>query len=214
MGVNKAPESSQLTLEWVKIKDPSKKNLFQKKTIKLKPEERKQNYYRAVEIFGDIATKKNEYLDQPFRNSTLKAFTQKSKGVDDVVIKVNSTLGDTAKDAQAYDIIAKVVGVGGFTQMYNCGKPNDKDATKVGTDAYNFFLEVNSDDFTLRETEYKGQKEIKAYFDPKKSDGKITVFSSEIINQKEYLAMRNKNGKIHYFDIADGLKDVTMNIEI
>lgn len=158
------------------------------------------NYYRATTIFGDIASKKEQYPDQPFVESALKKETQKTKDVvEDVTVKVDANFdSETARDLKAFDIAAKPAGVGGFTEMFAKGK---------GTDAYNLFLEVNADDFTVRETEYKGQTESNAYLDMSKSDGSITVFGSEIIDGKEYLTMRDKDGKVHYFDPKNDLKE-------
>ncbi|MBO5447589.1 hypothetical protein J6A34_08800 [bacterium] len=158
------------------------------------------NYYRATTIFGDIASKKEQYPDQPFVESALKKETQKTKDiVEDVTVKVDANFdSETARDLKAFDIAAKPAGVGGFTEMFAKGK---------GTDAYNLFLEVNADDFTVRETEYKGKTESNAYLDMSKSDGSITVFGSEIIDGKEYLTMRDKDGKVHYFDPKNDLKE-------
>jgi hypothetical protein len=44
-----------------------------------------------------------------------------------------------------------------------------------------------------------------------KSDGSITVFGSEIVDGKEYLTLRDKEGKVHYFDMKDGLKESDLN---
>lgn len=151
------------------------------------------NYYRATSIFGDIATKKAEY-PADFTKSELKLTTQGTKEVETVIAEVDADLTITSRDGQAYDIAAKAAGVGGFKDM-------------KGTDAYKFFLEINKDDFTTRETMYKGQIEEKEFFDASKSDGKITLFSSEIINGKEYLAMRDKEGKVHYFDLENKLTE-------
>ncbi|MBO5386217.1 hypothetical protein J6A64_07870 [bacterium] len=158
------------------------------------------NYYRATTIFGDIASKIEQYPDQPFVESELKKETQKTKDiVEDVTVKVDANFdSETARDLKAFDIAAKPAGVGGFTDMLAKGK---------GTDAYNLFLEVNADDFTVRETEYKGKTESNAYLDMSKSDGSITVFGSEIIDGKEYLTMRDKDGKVHYFDPKNDLKE-------
>ncbi len=158
------------------------------------------NYYRANTVFGDIATKKDQYPDQLFVESEIKKETQKTKDVvEDVTVKVDANFdSETARDLKAFDIAAKPAGVGGFTEMFAKGK---------GTDAYNLFLEVNADDFTVRETEYKGQTESNAYLDMSKSDGSITVFGSEIIDGKEYLTMRDKDGKVHYFDPKNDLKE-------
>lgn len=184
----------QLTFVKLEIKN----NDAKKTTVLQYPDKKERNYYRATEVFGDIATKKNNYPNQLPQISYLKAITQATKTVEDIVVKIKSNLGLADRDGQAYDIAAKAAGVGGFTDMFGKGK---------GTDAYKFFLEVNSDDFTIRESEYKGKKEIKEYFDSNKSDGKIKLFSSEIINGNEYLAMRDKKGVIHYFDVANGLKE-------
>ena len=82
---------------------------------------------------------------------------------------------------KAFDIAAKPAGVGGFTEMFAKGK---------GTDAYNLFLEVNAGDFTVRETEYKGQTESNAYLDMSKSDGSLSfsIYSRKYENlQERYL---------------------------
>lgn len=167
-------------------------------TTTLKDETGNHNYYRANTVFGDIATKKEQYPNQEFQESKLKKLTQSTEEVESVQINVKGYFSsETARDAQAYDIAAKVAGVGGFSGMN-------------GTDAYNMFLKVNDDDFTMHETEYKGKKETKAYFDAKKSDGIIKAFGSEIINGKEYLTLKDNDGKIHYFDMENKLKEVDM----
>lgn len=182
----KLPE--QLKLDTVSISNPQKSSVQT-----LKDTTGNTNYYRANSIFGDIATKP-EY-NQSFVPSNLKKITQSTAEVEDVKINVHPEFtSDTNRDMQAYDIAAKPAGVGGFKEMNN-------------TDAYKMFLEVNADDFTVRETEYKGKKEAKAYLDRTKTDGKITVFSSELINGKEFLAIRDKEGLVHYFDKENGLKE-------
>lgn len=182
----KLPE--QLSLNSVSIMNPQTGH-----TTELNDSTGNTNFYRANTVFGDIATKP-EY-NQEFVPSSLKQITQSTQEVENVTINVTPEFtSDTNRDLQAYDIAAKPAGVGGFKEMNN-------------TDAYKMFLEVNSDDFTLRETEYKGKKETKAYLDRTKSDGQITVFSSELINGKEYLAMRDNDGVVHYFDKENGLKE-------
>ncbi|MBQ7764819.1 hypothetical protein IJ384_05585 [bacterium] len=184
----KENETNQFTLEKLEIKSRKKTTVFDCTDLNT-------NYYRATNIFGDIASKKIQYPDQIFTPSFLKVITQSTPEVEKVRIKVDSTIANnTDRDLQAYDIAAKAAGVGGFKEMN-------------GTEAYDFFLQVNSDDFTARETEYKGKTETKHYFDSEKSDGKITLFSSEIVDGKEYLAMHDKKGKVHYFDMQDGLKE-------
>lgn len=197
MSVKFNSDKGELLLKTVEIK-----NKKQKKTTELKYYEKKgnsykpikKNYYRANLVFGDIASKKEEYPDQTYQFSALKAITKSTKEVEDVIIKIESTLGEKDRDAQAYDIAAKVAGVGGFKIMN-------------GSDAYKMFLEVNADDFIAREVEFKGKTETKHFLDSKKSDGKITVFSSEIINNKEFLAIRDKKGVVHYYDMENGLKE-------
>jgi len=182
-----------LRLNFVKINNPLNGD-----SSMLKDATGNNNYYRANSVFGDIATKSDEY-NQPYVKSKLKEITQSTTEVENVEVDINANFSSrTARDLQAYDIAAKPAGVGGFKDMN-------------GTDAYKFFLEVNADDFTEIETEYKGQKEIKAFLDTGKTDGKIKVFSSEIINGKEYLAMRDKEGVVHYFDVENGLKEVTID---
>lgn len=182
--------------EELSLKSVSVTNNESEQNIVLKDNTGNTNYYRANSVFGDIATKKDEYKDQEFKESELKKITQATEEVEDVVVDVKAQFtSGTARDLQAFDIAAKPAGVGGFKGMNN-------------TEAYDLFLKVNADDFTVRETEYKGQKESKAYLDTSKSDGKIKVFSSEMINNKEYLAMWDNDGEIHYFDKEDGLKEV------
>ena len=169
-----------------------------KGTVVLKDETGNKNYYRANSIFGDIATKKEKYPDQEFKESELKKITQATDEVEDVMLNVKGSFAsETARDAQGYDIAAKVAGVGGFSQMN-------------GSDAYSMFLKLNKDDFTMRETEYKGKKEVKAYYDQVKSDGVIKGFGSEIINGKEYLTLKDDSGKVHYFDMENKLEEVEL----
>jgi hypothetical protein len=166
---------------------------------KLKDTTGNSNYYRTNCIFGDIATKPDEYEGQNYTPSNLREITQATPEVEDVTIDIKGFFtSETARDAQAYDIAAKPAGVGGYSGMN-------------GTDAYNLFLQVNADDFTTRESEYKGKVETKAYLDPSKSDGKIKVFSSEIIDGKEYLALRDNDGAVHYFDKENKLNEVHIN---
>lgn len=163
----------------------------------LRDQDGNTNYYRAVSVFGNIATKKKEFPTE-FKESKLKLYTQDEEGiVETVILDIEGDLTLTSRDGQAYDIAAKAACVGGFKDM-------------KGTDAYKFFLEINKDDFTTRETTFKGQIEKKEFFDASKSDGKITLFSSEKINGKEYLAMHDKEGNVHYFDIEDNLKEKTI----
>ena len=130
----------------------------------------------------------------------------KTEYVEDVVAHVSGMFADkTARDAKMQDIFAKQVGLW------------SKNGEKIGggfkfsqTDAYKFALGVNSDDYTMRETEYKGKKETNAYFDSSKSDLLLTLFSKEKIKNKEYMTMRDNDGKIHYFDMSDNLKEVKM----
>ncbi len=181
--------------EELKLNSVSLTNPETKETKTLKDNTGNTNYYRANSVFGDIATKPDEYKDQTFEESNLRKLTQSTKEVEDVVVDVSPEFtSDTARDLQAYDIAAKPAGVGGFKDMNN-------------SDAFKMFLRVNAGDFTVRETEYKGKKESKAYLDREKTDGKITTFSSEMVNNKEYLAMRDENGKVHYFDKENGLKE-------
>ncbi len=181
--------------EELKFNSAQIKNPETGKTTELQDKTGNTNYYRANSVFGDIATKPNEYKNQGFQESKLKEITQSTPEVEDVMIDIDAEFtSNTARDLQAYDIAAKSAGVGGFKDMNN-------------SDAYKLFLDVNGDDFTMRETEYKGKKEVKAYLDSDKTDGVITVFSSEIIDGKEYLTMRDKEGKVHYFDKNQGLKE-------
>lgn len=193
--VNLIHIGQHLTLtEELNLKSVSIMNNQTSQTTTLTDKTGNKNYYRASSIFGDIATKPEEYNNQ-YTPSKLKELTQSTPEVEDVVVNINAYFtSDTARDEQAYDIAAKPAGVGGFKEMN-------------GTDAYKLFLEVNDDDFKLIETEYKGKKETKAYLDRSKTDGKITVFSSEIIDGKEYLAMRDKQGEVHYFDMENNLSE-------
>jgi len=181
--------------EGLKLNSVSIMNTEQGTTQVLKDKTGNTNYYRANTVFGDIASKPEDYPDQNRVQSELKAITQATPEVEDVEINVRGLFtSETARDAQAYDIAAKPAGVGGFKEMN-------------GTDAYKLFLKVNSDDFTVRESEYKGKVESKAYLDVTKSDGKITVFSSELVNGKEYLTMKDKDGNVHYFDKENNLSE-------
>jgi hypothetical protein len=198
---NKIFAGQELELkEELKLKDVTIFNSETNQTTRLKDTTGNTNYYRANSVFGDIATKPQEY-NQEFVESNLKKVTQATPEVEDVTVDVKGFFtSKTARDEQAYDIAGKPAGVGGFSGM--------KDS-----DAYKLFLKVNADDFTARETEYKGQKETKEYFDPSKSDGKIKVFSSEIIDGKEYLALKDNDGKVHYFDMENKLSEVNLNQE-
>lgn len=193
--VNYNPQTAKKQPEELKLNSVSIMNAEKNTHVVLKDETGNTNYYRANTIFGDIATKQKEYPEQNYTLSRLKALTQATPEVEDVEVNVESNFSsEIARDTQAYDIAAKPAGVGGFKDMN-------------GTDAYKLFLEVNADDFTVHETEYKGKPERKAYFDSSKSDGKITVFSSELVNGKEYLTMRDKNGTVHYFDPEKNLSE-------
>ena len=162
------------------------------------------NYYRVTGVFGDTATKPKEYPDQPFRESSLNNFTKATEAVEDVTTNVNGLFVEkTARDAKMADIFAKQIGT-----WQADGKQIGGGFALEKTEAYAMALHVNSDDFTTRETEYKGKKEEHAYFDNTKSDNNITLFSTEIINGKEYIAIRDKNDEVHYFDKSDNLKEV------
>jgi hypothetical protein len=203
-GTNGTNNSSQQQKQELKLIFVDVKNPEAKEQTRYTDTTGNTNYYRANTIFGDIASKKEQYPDQPFVESELKKQTQSTTDVvEDVVVKVDANFdSETHRDLKAFDIAAKPAGVGGFTDMNAKGQ---------GTDAYDLFLEVNADDFTVRETEYKGQTESNAYLDMTKSDGSITVFGSEIVNGKEYLTLRDKEGKVHYFDMKDGLKEADLN---
>ena len=163
-----------------------------------------RNYYRANDVFGDTATKKQEFPNQGFVESALNLKTKATEYVENIVVNVKGFFtNQTSRDAKMADIFAKQIGT--WT----------KDNETVGggfkleqTDAYKFALSMNADDYTVRETEYKGQKETHAYFDNTKSDNNITLFALEEVNGKEYIAMRDKDDKVHYFDKSDNLKEV------
>lgn len=163
-----------------------------------------RNYYRANDVYGDTATKKQEFPNEGFVESALNLKTKATEYVENVVANVRGFFtNQTSRDAKMADIFAKQVGT--WT----------KDGEIVGggfkleqTDAYKFALSMNADDYTVRETEYKGQKETHAYFDNTKSDNNITLFALEEVNGKEYIAMMDKDDKVHYFDKSDNLKEV------
>lgn len=165
------------------------------------------NYYRANDVFGDTATKKDVYKEQDFVKSRLNSMTKATEYVENVVANVRGLFnGKTSRDAKMADVFAKQIGTwSDGTKTIGGGFALEK------TDAYKFALSVNNDDYTEYETEYKGQKEIHAYFDSSKSDNNITLFSTETVNGKEYIAMRDKEGKVHYFDKSDNLKEVEMS---
>ena len=157
--------------------------------------EENKDYYRYW-FFGDIASKPEEY-DNQAQPSVLKPITQATKDyVEDVYVEVsaNESAPENDRDLQAYDIDAKPAGVGGFSVM-------------KGSDAYMVFLEVNADDFTVHQNKYG---EDVSYYDEAKSDGRLKVFSSELVDGKEYLAIRDNAGMVRYFDPADGLKEVKL----
>lgn len=163
-----------------------------------------KNYYRANDIFGDSATKKNEYPNQGFVASALNTITKATEYVEDVVVNVKGLFHNlTTRDAKMADIFAKQIGT-----WTNEGKTVGGGFALEQTEAYKFALSLNADDYTIRETEYKGKKEEHAYFDNTKSDNNITLFSVEEINKKEYLAIRDNEGNVHYFDKSDNLKEV------
>lgn len=173
-------------------------------TESLKPKQK--NYYRANDIFGDTATKKNEYPNQGFVESAINLKTKSTEYVENVVTNVRGFFTNTtSRDAKMADIFAKQIGT-----WEKAGETKGGGFALEQTDAYKFALSVNNDDFTMRETEYKGQKEIHAYFDNTKSDNNITLFSTEEINGKEYIAMRDKENKIHYFDKSNNLSEVEL----
>jgi len=156
---------------------------------------------RTITMFGDIASKPEQYKNNKSAKSRLENATKATKNVvENVVADVDAFFTtDTARDLQAYDIAAKAARVGGFKDMYDSGKLSD---------AYKLFLEMNADDFTSRETEYKGKTERKEYLDSQKSDGKINLFALEERNGKTYLAMRDKDGVVHYFDPKNNCSEV------
>ena len=173
-------------------------------TESLKPKQK--NYYRANDIFGDTATKKNEYPNQGFVESAVNFKTKSTEYVENVVTNVRGFFTNTtSRDAKMADIFAKQIGT-----WEKAGETKGGGFALEQTDAYKFALSVNNDDFTMRETEYKGQKETHAYFDNTKSDNNITLFSTEEINGKEYIAMRDKENKIHYFDKSNNLSEVEL----
>ena len=167
---------------------------------------KQKNYYRANDIFGDTATKKNEYPNQGFVESAINLKTKSTEYVENVVTNVRGFFTNTtSRDAKMADIFAKQIGT-----WEKAGETKGGGFALEQTDAYKFALSVNNDDFTMRETEYKGQKETHAYFDNTKSDNNITLFSTEEINGKEYIAMRDKENKIHYFDKSNNLSEVEL----
>ncbi len=184
--------------------------IFGKNNEKTVLKSNEKNYYRANDVFGDTATKKNEYPNQGFVDSMLNAITKATEYVEDVIVNVRGFFtNETSRDAKMADILAKQIGtwtrngetVGGGFALANGNDGNP-------TDAYRFALSMNNDDYTTRETEYNGKKEPHAYFDGTKSDNNITLFATEEINGKEYIAMRDSEGKVHYFDKSDNLKEV------
>lgn len=163
-----------------------------------------KNYYRANDVFGDTATKKNKYPNQGFVDSALNSMTKATEYVENIVVNVRGFfIKETSRDAKMADIFAKQIGT-----WTNDDKIVGGGFALEQTDAYRFALSMNNDDFTTRETEYKGKKETHAYFDNTKSDNNITMFSTEEINGKEYIAMRDLEGNVHYFDKSNNLKEI------
>ncbi len=163
-----------------------------------------KNYYRANDVFGDVATKQSEFPEQKFVPSRINEKTKSTNIVENVVVNIRGFFtGRTSRDAKIADIFAKQIGT---------WQKEDK-AVSGGfalerTDAYKFALAQNSDDYTIRESIYNGQKEKHAYFDNTKSDNNVTLFATEIVNGKEYIAMRDKDNKVHYFDKSNNLSEV------
>ena len=76
-------------------------------TESLKPKQK--NYYRANDIFGDTATKKNEYPNQGFVESAVNFKTKSTEYVENVVTNVRGFFTNTtSRDAKMADIFAKV----------------------------------------------------------------------------------------------------------
>lgn len=170
----------------------------------LKPSQR--NYYRANDVFGDTATKKNEYPNEGFVESALNLKTKATEYVENVVVNVRGFFTNkTSRDAKMADIFAKQIGT--WTKD---GETKGGGFALEQTEAYKFALAMNTEDYTVRETEYKGKKEEHAYFDNTKSDNNITLFATEEINGKEYIAMRDKDNKVHYFDKSNNLSEVEL----
>lgn len=168
----------------------------------LKPSQR--NYYRANDVFGDTATKKQEFPNQGFVESALNLKTKATEYVENVVVNVKGFFtNETSRDAKMADIFAKQIGT--WTKD---GETKGGGFALEQTEAYKFALTMNTEDYTVRETEYKGKKEEHAYFDNTKSDNNITLFTTEEINGKEYIAMRDKDNKVHYFDKSNNLSEV------
>ena len=121
-------QKQQLTLKSVQIFDSNGRPTAE---IKDPTTTTTNNYYRSVNVFGNIASKKDQYPDQPFVESQLKKLTQSTKDVENVIVNIEAEFdSETHRDIRAFDIGAKSAGVGGFSVMN-------------GSDAYNFFLEVN-----------------------------------------------------------------------
>ncbi len=126
--------------------------------------------------------------------------------VEDVIVNVRGMFNNlTSRDAKMADIFAKQIGT-----WTNGEKTVGGGFALEQTDAYRFALQVNEDDYEMRETTYKGKKETHAYFDNKKSDNNITLFAAEKVGDKEYIAIRDKEGQVHYFDKSDNLKEVQL----
>ncbi len=168
----------------------------------------KKNYYRADNVFGNIGTKTKEFPDQKRIPSALNNMTATTKGiVENVVVNIRGLFNNkTARDAKMADIFAKQIG-----EWQNGGETVSGGFNLEKTDAYRFALEQNSNDYTLKETEFRGNKEQHAFFDQSKSDGNVTLFSKEEIDGKEYFAMRDKDKKVHYFDVSNNLSEVTFD---
>lgn len=164
------------------------------------------NYYRANDIFGDTATKKNEYPNDGFVESAVNLKTMATEYVEDVIVNVRGMFNNlTSRDAKMADIFAKQIGT-----WTNGEKTVGGGFALEQTEAYRFALQVNEDDYEMRETTYKGKKETHAYFDNKKSDNNITLFAAEKVGDREYIAIRDKEGQVHYFDKSDNLKEVQL----
>jgi len=163
----------KLELTKVVVKLSKNETIFKPKS------EEDNNYYRSDRILGNIGNKDRNINTV---DSEVKVLTQSTEEVEDVYAEISDSDAST-KDLQGFDIAAKSFGCSGFKQM--------KDS-----EAYKAFLDANSDDFSLNQVK---DSEV-ALFDKTKSDGKVRLFTSEIVDGKEVLAIRDKENNIHYFD--------------
>ena len=133
----------------------------------------------------------------------------KTKATEGVVERVTANVegqfaSDTAQEAFMGDIFAKQVG----TWTNEKGETAGGGAAFEKTEAYQFALEQNNNDYTPRKITVNGVEEEHAYFDRTKSDKTMSLFGTEMYQGRECLTMYDNEGNVHYFDKQNNLSAV------